>query len=171
MINSNDEFAIIVDEQDKVLGYKKRGELHPHDRIRVTGVWLENTRGEVLIAQRSFKKDLHPGLWGPAAAGGVAKGESYEENAYKELEEEIGLTGIDLTLADKAVVEYTDGTRRVVCWFRGKYDGPAESLVLEDAVESVKWVAKSWLRKDLLEHPEHYVPSAVQHWERIFLSS
>ena len=170
MINSNDEFAILVDEQDNVLGYKKRGELAHGDRIRITGVWIENSDSEVLIAQRSFKKNLHPGLWGPAAAGGVAKGESYEENAYKELEEEIGITGVPLQLADKSIVEYADGNRRVISWYRGAYDGAAEELPLEDAVETVKWVKKDWLRKDLLEHPENYVPSAVQSWERVFLS-
>lgn len=169
MINPGDEYAIVVDDQDNVITYKKRRDLKSTDRIRVTGVWIENSAGKVLIAQRSYKKELHPGLWGPAAAGGVAKGESYEENAYKELEEEVGLTNIPLELVDSATVDHSDGTRRYAAWFKGYSDTAIADLTLEDAVETVKWVDKKWLAVDLKVHPEKYVPSAVEHWHQLFL--
>ncbi|HMS50238.1 MAG TPA: NUDIX domain-containing protein [Candidatus Saccharibacteria bacterium] len=169
MINSDEEFSIVVDKNDRILRYTKRGDLLPTDRIRVTTVWIEDKTGRILIAQRSPSKRLHPGLWGPAAAGGVAKGETYEQNAYKELEEEIGVTNVKLRLHDKTPVDYFDGTRRFAYSFIGILDEVPEQFTLEDAVEQVKWVDKGWLKNDLRLHPEQYVPSAVQHWHDLFL--
>lgn len=169
MINSDEELSIVVDKNDRVLRYVQRGKLKSTDRIRVTTVWIEDKTGRILIAQRSPSKRLHPGLWGPAAAGGVAKGETYEQNAYKELEEEIGVTGVQLRLHDKTVVDYFDGARRFAYSFIGILEEVPEEFTLEDAVAQVKWVGKDWLKNDLRLRPELYVPSAVQHWHDLFL--
>ena len=70
----------IVDGDDTVLAYKREHELdYARDNYRVSALWVTNTMGEVLLAQRSLKDDHQPGLWGPAAAGTVEK-ETYEEN-------------------------------------------------------------------------------------------
>lgn len=169
MIDTNHEYAIIVDKDDNVLEYRKRGDLTWTDRIRVSGIWVENSKGKVLIAQRSKEKFLHPGLWGPAAAGGVEKGESYEENAYKELAEEIGVTGVTLKHVETKAVDQEDGTRRMSAWFKAIVDRDVDSLQLEDAVAQVKWVSKAWLKKDLRDNHANYVPSAHQAWNRLFL--
>ena len=70
----------IVDGDDTVLAYKREHEIdYARDNYRVSALWVTNTMGEVLLAQRSLKDDHQPGLWGPAAAGTVEK-ETYEEN-------------------------------------------------------------------------------------------
>lgn len=156
----------MVDEKDQIIGYKKRKDIKPTDCFRITGVWIEDSQGQVLIAQRSLKKNLHPGLWGPTAAGGVEKGESYTENAYKELQEEVGLSDIKLDLIIKEHIFYPNNSgQRYVAWFKGIWDGSVDELVLEDAVEGVKWIGKDELRRDLQDHPQNYVPSAIHYWK------
>lgn len=81
----------IVDEEDNIIDYKERKKLDLKDIYRVSALWIENSKGEILLAQRSFNKKHHPGLWGPAVAGTVEKGESYEENISHEIEEELGI--------------------------------------------------------------------------------
>lgn len=77
----------IVNEQDEIIGYKDRKDRNTVDITRITGLWLWNEKGEVLLAQRALSKDINPGLWGPAVAGTVEEGETYESNIIKEAEE------------------------------------------------------------------------------------
>src|SRR3989338_10763955 len=91
----------IVNEQDEIIGYKDRKDRNKVDIARITGLWLWNEKGEALLAQRSFNKKMHPGMWGPAVAGTVEEGETYESNIIKESEEEIGLLGFRPILGTK----------------------------------------------------------------------
>ena len=74
----------IVNEQDEIIEYKDRNDRSPEEITRITSLWLGNEKGEVLLAQRAFNKKTSPGLWGPAAAGSVEKGETYDSNIIKE---------------------------------------------------------------------------------------
>ena len=76
----------IVNEQDEILGYKDRDGKNREDISRITALWLTDFDGNVLLAQRAFNKKRSPGLWGPAVAGTVEEGETYEEK-IKSLEE------------------------------------------------------------------------------------
>ena len=77
----------IVNEEDEIIGHKDRTSLdHETDIYRVAALWLTNSTGEVLIAQRALSKESSPGKWGPAAAGTVEEGETYESNIVKEVE-------------------------------------------------------------------------------------
>ena len=58
---------IIVDENDNIIGHKKRGTLDKKDIYRVSALWIQNPKGDILLAQRKFTKKHHPGRWGPAA--------------------------------------------------------------------------------------------------------
>lgn len=162
--------VIVVDDHDNILGYKTRNQLLDTDRTRVSGVWIENSKGDVLLAQRAWKKEFHPGLWGPAAAGGVEKSESYEENAYKELFEEVGLREVPLSLVDTRPVTDADGHMMYLAFYKGVVDVEIDQLVLEDEVEAAQWMSKQDLKADIKNNPTKYVPSAYALWDELFLS-
>ncbi len=86
--------TIIVNEKDKIIGSKERGTLTREDLFRVSALWVTNSKGEYLLAQRSFSKKHHPGKWGPAVEGTNQEGETYESNMIKETKGEIGLENI-----------------------------------------------------------------------------
>jgi len=89
----------VVDENDQLIGYKERSKIDfKKDIYRIGALWLTDGTGQILIAQRKLTKDKDPGKWGPAAAGTVEKSETYESNAYKEAQEEIGLVGVKFEL-------------------------------------------------------------------------
>lgn len=150
---------IIVDKDDAVLGAKTRDELDlSRDIYRVAAVWLINSQGEVLIAQRALSLRNGAGLWGPSAAGTVEEGESYDANALKELNEELGVSGITL---EKGMKYFADGQRKYFCQFYlGGTDKPATAFELQaDEVAAVKWVTIDALRADLHARPEYYLPT------------
>lgn len=169
------EKVYVVDENDTVLEEKWRDEATPDDRIRIVAVWVENSKGEILLAQRAHHMRLHPGLWGPSAAGGVTVGEDYLTSAKKELSEELGLdvekenaaiTQIDKHLYGTAAED--DGLRMLAV-FLVHVDWPLEKFIYpENEVAALKWISKEVLRQDLQEHPEKYLPHANT-WKRYLI--
>jgi isopentenyldiphosphate isomerase len=55
-----------------------------------TNIYILNSKGEVLCHKRSAKKDRLPGVWMTHFGGHVGSEETYEENAKRELMEELG---------------------------------------------------------------------------------
>ncbi|ETV89263.1 hypothetical protein, variant 3 [Aphanomyces astaci] len=66
----------------------------PH---RATYVVVRNSAGLYYVQRRSSTKDYCPGLLEPMAGGVVGFGESYDESAYRELDEEMGIRNTPLT--------------------------------------------------------------------------
>ncbi|MCK5107091.1 MAG: NUDIX domain-containing protein, partial [Nanoarchaeota archaeon] len=97
-----EEKVIIVDENDNIIGSKERKLINSSEVYRVSALWVKNTKGDILLAQRKFDKINDPGKWGPAVAGTNDIGESYEDNILKETEEEIGLKGYKLKKEHKS---------------------------------------------------------------------
>jgi len=149
----------VVDGDDKIIGYKQREDIdYARDIYRIGALWLTNSKGQILIAQRKLNKDKDPGKWGPAAAGTLEKGETYKSNIYKEAEEEIGLSGVKFKLGPK---QYFHSPRAAHCqWFLATIDKKQDEFKLqEDEVERIDWVSREWLEEDLIKSPDKYVPS------------
>lgn len=149
----------IVDDQDNIIGAKPRNEIDfTKDYFRSSGLWLTNSNGQVLIAQRVLSKDKDPGKWGPAAGGTLEVGETYESNAYKEAEEELGLTEVNLKLGPKMKVT---SPRHCFCqWFFADCDQTETEFTLQTAeVEQVKWINMDEFFTDVLNNPDKYLPT------------
>lgn len=86
-----------VDETDNELGGLPRAELRERGLIgRGTVILLFNSAGELCVHRRTLSKAIYPGYWDVAAGGMVKQGESYLESATRELEEELGISGVPL---------------------------------------------------------------------------
>ncbi|MEW6489996.1 MAG: NUDIX hydrolase YfcD [Thermodesulfobacteriota bacterium] len=87
----------IVDAENRVVGSAPRREMRarnlPH---RAAYVLVFNGRGELFVQRRTAAKDVYPAHWDTAAGGVVLAGESYDEAAARELEEELGVRGVPL---------------------------------------------------------------------------
>jgi isopentenyldiphosphate isomerase len=149
----------IVDDNDEIIGYKPRNEIDfKKDYYRIGCLWLTNSKGEVLLAQRLLTKDKDPGMWGPSAAGTLEKGETYKSNIYKEAEEELGLSGIKFTPITKIKLE--EPRKFFLQFYKGICDWPADKFSPQpEEVEQVAWISIEKLRKDIVKNPKKYVPS------------
>lgn len=151
----------IVNEQDEIIGYKDSKDRDPHREItRSSGLWVTDKEGNILLAQRAFTKKIAPGLWGPAAAGSVEEGETYESNIIKEAEEEIGLTGIKPILGPK---RYCSTSHEYFAqWFRVFVDHNYPFKKQDEEVEDIRWFSPSELALLLKEKPEIFLPGFTQ---------
>lgn len=87
-----DELLSVVDENDRVIGQKGRGEIHRLGlRHRSVHLLIFNQAGDVLLQKRSMQKDNCPGYWDSSVAGHVEAGESYGQCLMREVTEELGI--------------------------------------------------------------------------------
>jgi isopentenyl-diphosphate delta-isomerase type 1 len=97
--DNQDELFDIVDENDAVIGQAKRGEAHGNPSLihRSVGIAVFNTKGELFLQQRSATKDTDPLLWTISCSGHVVHGQTADDAAVRELDEELGIEGVELT--------------------------------------------------------------------------
>ena len=152
----------IVDDQDQLVGVKERSELdHKADIYRLSALWLTNSKGQTLLARRAAVKVNDPGKWGPAVAGTIDEGETYDQNIYKEAIEEVGLDGVKFTKGLKMHITYP---RNYFCqWYFATLDRDIDSFVMQaDEVDALEWVDIEQMKHDLQTNPDKYVPAMQQ---------
>ena len=87
------EYFDIVDENDHIIGKAPREECHSNPNLihRAVYILVFNSKGQLLLQKRSQHKDLDASKWTASASGHVDLGETYENAAARELEEELGI--------------------------------------------------------------------------------
>lgn len=89
-----EEMFDVCDKQDRVIGTAPRSRVHAEGLLhRAVHVFVFNSRGELLLQRRSATKDESPLKLTSSCSGHLSAGESYEEAAIREMQEEIGLSG------------------------------------------------------------------------------
>ena len=87
-----EEIFDVVDADDNVIGQATRSEVHAQNLLhRAASIFVFNTNGQLLLQKRSATKDQFPLCYTSSASGHLDAGETYEQAAIRELEEELGL--------------------------------------------------------------------------------
>lgn len=130
---AKDELVQVVDEDNNEAGSMPRHEMRarglPH---RAAYILVFNSRGELFVQKRTMTKDIYPGYFDIAAGGVVLAGESYDESAERELEEELGIRNTPLT----SHFEFKHEDAHNIVWGRVYscvYDG--EMILQEEEIE------------------------------------
>ncbi|MFZ2199772.1 MAG: GDSL-type esterase/lipase family protein [Microgenomates group bacterium] len=154
----HDMYVTLVDEMDKVIGKKLVDAVESTDITRVTGLWVENTNGEVLLAKRPKDKRRDPNRWGPAVATHIYEQESYLAAIKEAAEKEIGLSGVIFEESNKLRVH---GENNFYCQlYYLKSDLVIDQLNLNSAeVQTVEWKSKKQLSAEYAENPQFFVQS------------
>jgi isopentenyldiphosphate isomerase len=93
---------VVVNEKDEVIGVKERSLMdYSSDIYRSSGLWLTNSKGQVLLSKRSNRKDKDPGLWAHSVGGTVDEGETYRDNIYKEAQKKLDFAELHLPKAQR----------------------------------------------------------------------
>src|SRR3989338_6631681 len=139
-----------VDENDNVVGAgtgkeaREKGICH-----RISRIFLFNSKGELLIQKRSDNSTTLPGRYDQSAAGHVDEGEDYLTAAKRELEEEVGVKGIELTEKGKFFTDEKDQPGKIVKRFNmlytATYDGEVKPS--PEVVSEVRWIDPKELSK------------------------
>ncbi|GAA2569869.1 hypothetical protein GCM10010435_49950 [Winogradskya consettensis] len=92
---SADEMLDIVDEQDRVVGQARRADAYARKlRHRCSFVHVRDGAGRVFVHRRTARKPVFPSHYDMFVGGVVGAGETYDEAALREAEEELGVRGL-----------------------------------------------------------------------------
>ncbi|MHA7961516.1 NUDIX hydrolase [Streptomyces sp. L500] len=90
-----DEVLDIVDEHDRVVGQAPRGAVYAEGLLhRCVFVQARDARGRLFVHRRTDRKLVFPSRYDMFVGGVVGAGESYDEAALREAEEELGVSGL-----------------------------------------------------------------------------
>ncbi len=117
------EMFDVVDGEDRVTTQMSRHEVHRQKLLhRAVHIFVFNARGELFLQRRSRWKDMHPRRWDSSAAGHVNAGQTYEETAPRELEEELGVSAPVEEIGSLPATEQTGWEH--VRLYRAAHEGP-----------------------------------------------
>jgi isopentenyl-diphosphate delta-isomerase len=164
------EKLIVVDEQDKVIGYRTRIECHQGEGIlhRAFSIFIFNDRQELLLQKRSAQKILWPDFWSNSCCSHPRQGEKTEPAARRRLKEELG---IEAELTYLYTFQYharfgSAGSERELCAvYMGRSNEPVRFNLNE--ISNCKYVNIDSLTADLLKNPDVYTPWFKMEWQRL----
>lgn len=159
---TDEEILEIVDADDRVVGTAKRAEIHRKGLLhRAVHIFVFNSRGEVYVQRRSASKDRHPLKLDSSAAGHVDPGETYEQTAMRELEEELGLHAELKQIVKIPACEKTDSEHVML------FEAITDEEPSPDA-EEILWggfMSPDSLTALMEQDPDDCVPSFVLLWQ------
>jgi len=161
---------VIVDQDDQPTGEASMDEAHQKGLYhRIARVMVEDEKGRLLLQKRSATVSTFPNCWDHSAAGHVDVGETYEQAAARELQEEIGLTG-DLQEMGYWKTNEKFGDRilnRFNKAYRVKVDDPDLALQASEVTE-VKWFTPQEIKQLIADYPNQVAAGLVDVMERFY---
>ena len=161
----NQSLIQVVDENDVPVGeatFKdvlSKGLFH-----RIARVIVQESSGRVLLQKRSSSVDIFPGYWDNSAAGHVDSGETYNEAASRELEEELGIKAA----LNEPIGYYKTNTEvygikmnRFNTVFRVVVPDDIEIDINPNEVEQVKWFTPNEI-EDLIKASPNLVTDGIK---------
>lgn len=139
------------------------------DKCHQLGLWHQratvfvfNNQGELLIQKRAPNMN-HPNLWCGSASGHVLAGETFEQGARRELQEELGIsTDFQAVGEFKEETTYASGDidqewhKLFVCHFDGPFNFQKEEI------SEIKFLAIDEIQQMLQKNSEQFLPGFRQ---------
>jgi isopentenyldiphosphate isomerase len=160
------EVIDIVDEDDRVIGTSPRGPAYDQGlRHRCSFILARDARDRIFVHRRTARKLVYPLMYDMFVGGVVGAGESYDEAALREAEEELGVRGLPRPEFLFKFL-YRDGPRS---WWSAVYQVRCEQPV-DPQPEEVAW--HSFLTEDelavrLREREWEWVPDGLEGYRRL----
>ncbi|MFE9769071.1 NUDIX domain-containing protein [Streptomyces sp. NPDC005808] len=164
-MSAADEILDIVDENDQVIGQSPRGEAYALGlRHRCVFIQARDAQGRIFVHRRTSTKLVFPSLYDMFVGGVVGAGETYDEAALREAEEELGVSGLPGPVPLFKFL-YDNGAGQT--WWSSVYEVRCE-LPVAPQVEEVAWHA--FLPEDEVERHLAdwiWVPDGLAAYERL----
>lgn len=159
-----EELLEIVDEHDRVVTQARRGEAYARRlRHRTTFVLVRNSQGDIFVHRRTASKLICPSQYDMFVGGVVGAGESYDDAALREAEEELGVSGLPApTPLLRFLYESPEYT-----WWSAVYEVRCD-MTVNPQVEEVAWhafLAPDDLAQRLDEWP--WMPDSLEAYARL----
>jgi len=151
-----DELFDIVNEDDEVTGQEMRSRVHQlglwHRGAHVLLFTLDN---KLIVQQRSKTKSQSPLALDCSVSEHVTAGETYHAAAIRGLNEELGVTGIELQPLVKFKMNYGPNDNEISMIFKSTTD--PESIIFDpEEIERVDAYTLEELQNRLEQKPESF---------------
>ena len=159
------ELLDVVDENDNIIAVRTRGEIHAECLMhRAVHILVFNSAGDLFLQKRSLSKDEQAGKWDSSAAGHVDSGESYDDCARRELEEELGIK-VERSLESLFKLQASALTGYEHCMvYRYRYDGP---MVLHpEEIDDGRWLSPAAMDQRIASNDQDLTESVRLIWKQ-----
>lgn len=170
IVSFDDEPLILVNSQDEILGHQEKFPCHDGEGIlhRAFSIFIFNSRGELLLQQRSEQKRLWPMFWANTCCSHPRRGETTQDAATRRLREELGLAA-PLQYVYKFQYQATFeelGSEHELCWvFVGRTDDKAD--VNETEVAQLRYISPEALDNEMEVCSEQFTPWLKMEWDTL----
>lgn len=92
------EYLDLVNENDEVIGKEDREVIYENNwrNFRVINIMIFTSDNKIIVPKRSSNRRVFPNCYDCSVGGHVSSGETYLQAAYRELDEELGITNVTL---------------------------------------------------------------------------
>ena len=170
VVSFDDEPLILVNSQDEVLGHEEKHPCHNGEGMlhRAFSIFIFNSRGELLIQQRSEQKRLWPMFWANTCCSHPRRGEETPSAADRRLREELSMKA-ELQYVYKFEYQATFGelgSENELCWvFVGRSDDAADLNLNE--VNELRYISPEALDAEMETNPEKFTPWLKMEWKKL----
>lgn len=170
IVSSESEELILVDRDDKEIGYLSKARCHDGDGVlhRAFSLFLFNDAGELLLQQRSDKKRLWPGYWSNSCCSHPRRGESMETATMRRLADELNIgASLEHVYRFCYTAEFNEaGSENELCHvYLGRISGKAQPN--DSEIADIRYVSSGALDEELSRYPERFTPWFKQEWREL----
>ena len=170
VVSSDDEQLILVDRDDREVGFLAKADAHAGRGTlhRAFSLFVFNPAGELLVQRRAQGKRLWPGYWSNTCCSHPRRGENMDSAIRRRLLEEFGLMAeLEFLFKFQYQMQYdAQGAEHELCWV---YAGRSAERPRENVNEIAAWryVTPQALQAEIACAPETFTPWFKLAWARI----
>ena len=155
------EYLDVVNDKDKVIGKASHEDIYKKLLThRIVHILVFNKRGEMLLQLRAQDRSFCPLHWSTSAGGHVRSGETPQQAAMRELNEELGVK-LPLIFGYKDFYvnqqPYEIGLKKFLITFIAKSDGPFN---IGSEVEKIVFLTLEQI-KAMIKHRDKFHPELL----------
>ena len=159
------EYVVLVDKNNKVLGFAPKLEAHNNNTPLHRGfsLFLFNKKGELILQQRSNKKKTWPLVWSNSCCGHPMFNESNVDAAKRRLQFELGISDVNIfeIISSFQYKVKKDGiVENEICPILIGFSNQ-EPRINKDEVENIKWISWEKFINDLNVNSSKYSPWCI----------
>jgi isopentenyl-diphosphate delta-isomerase len=169
-VSSPTESLILVDEQDRAIGFCPKAECHEGRGLlhRAFSVFLFNRNGELLLQKRSANKPLWPLYWSNSCCSHPRESETIEAAGQRRIHEELHIEcTVQFLYKFKYQASFEDlGSEHELCHV---FSGYTDNDVIAHPEEIAEWrfISPEELTREIAADSSHFTPWLKLEWQQI----
>ena len=161
-----DEFVVLIDEQNNVIGTAPKDTVHTKDTPLHRGfsLFIFNSKKEILLTKRAEIKKTFPGVWTNTVCGHPGPDEPNIDAVKRRLKDELGINGVEIKEVAPYRYRFADKNGTVeneICPILVGYTD-SNPTPNSSEVSDWKWIPWETFLEEIKKDPSAYSPWSVE---------